>query len=197
MTLHWRPTCCLRCTVSLETVQQGLGNLIEKGFGGSSEPRLWWGRAWKPSVWGTHKHLQARAHHAPASGQDPRLSPASARRRTSRGLLALCTLRNLRRSDDLGHRCCCKTHSWLRLCTPTRCAWAGPRFRTMGVVWHVICKVHVNSWNLARLLFVFPWELQGSCRQFSKYVLSESLQRFRCGVWFSSAHWSQRGFCDT
>lgn len=59
-----------------------------------------------------HKRRWARAHHAPSPGQDPRLYLRRLqKKKTSRGLLAPSALRNLHRSG-------CKTHGWLRFCTP-------------------------------------------------------------------------------
>ena len=135
----------------------------------------------KPSVCGTHKRLQAGAHHAPALGQDPRLPSACARMRASRGLLAPSTLRNLHRSNDVGHRGCCKTRSWLLLCAPTGSDSSGPLLLNH---WGGVARQMQSTREQLKccsLTFHFP--LEGF-----KCILRESLQRFPCAFRFSSDH---------
>lgn len=172
MTAHWRPTCCLRYAASLAAVQLGLGNPAEKSFG-SSEPRLRRRRARKPSS----VHAQTSAGRSPPHSRTRTgpevISLASAKTKTSGGLLAPSALRNL-------HGGGCKTHGWLRFCTPV--GSDSSLLRNWG--WYGVSNAKY-SWEM--LLSDFSFSL-GSCRQVAKYILSESLQRFPRAFWFSSNH---------
>lgn len=112
MTAHWRPTCCLRYAASLAAVQLGLGNPAEKSFG-SSELRLRRQRARKPSSVRAQTSVGTSPPRSLTRAGPEVISSASAKKKkkTSRGLLAPSALRNLHRSG-------CKTHGWLRFCTP-------------------------------------------------------------------------------
>lgn len=195
VTVRWRPTCCLRYAVILAMVQLGLGNPTEKGFG-SSKPRLCWGRAWK--------FLSLQRAQTSAGGNPPHSCIRAGPKVISCGCKkdkqkAACTEHPEKplqkwwfRADRL-----LQDPQLVTLVHTYGVCSSGPLLHNHWVLRHVICKVHVNNWNVIPWPFVFSWDLQGSCRQFSKRVLSESVQRFPRAFWFGSAHLSQCGFCDT